>query len=426
MKRTTIGENTAEKLGFQPVLTGSDINVYGMARAFYEEYGIQSISFAKSHMLPTQYSRFVDVHAFDDFDQPESFAHHLLEYARQMRAEHPNVKLLLIPCGDVYANLLSQTAEQLKDFFIFNTLPPELNHQLSMKNSFYELCEKYDIPHPATKVVDKKAVEAHEYEDLPFSFPVAMKPADSAAWLKVDFPGRKKAFIIETPEELDELIQRSYAAGYEGRMILQDFIPGDDTHMRVLNAYVDQHHNVRMMFLGHPLLEDPTPEAVGNYAAIIPDYNEEICLKLKAFLEDIGYQGVANFDMKYDERDGQFKLFEINLRQGRSSYYVTLNGFNLARYFTEDLIFDTPFDGETLIGKGDKLWLEIPRTIFKTYVRPGEDKTRGLQMLREGNWGTTLESKDDMNVKRWLMIRRIFFAYIRRYRQFFTHKEELK
>ena len=35
--------------------------------------------------------------------------------------------------------------------------------------------------------------------------------------------------------------------------------------MRVLNAYVDQNHQVRMMCLGHPLLEDPSPEAIGNW-----------------------------------------------------------------------------------------------------------------------------------------------------------------
>ncbi len=32
-------------------------------------------------------------------------------------------------------------------------------------------------------------------------------------------------------------------------MIVQDFIPGDDSNMRVLNAYVDENHEVRVMCL---------------------------------------------------------------------------------------------------------------------------------------------------------------------------------
>ena len=205
-------------------------------------------------------------------------------------------------------------------------------------------------------------------------------------------------------------------------MILQDFIPGDDSRMRVLNAYVDSNHHVRMMFLGHPLLEDPTPEAIGNYAAIIPDYNEEVFQNIKAFLEDIHYVGVANFYMKYDERDGKYKLFEINLRQGRSSYFVTLNGFNIAKYFVEDLIDHKPFDGNTVFGRGEKLWMEIPRSIFCNYVAEGDEKKRGLNMIRRGDWGTTLEYKKDMNLLRWLMIRHMFSIYTRRYAEFFRNK----
>ena len=316
---------------FQPVLLGSDINAYGMARAFHEEYGITSIAFAHFQLSPTKFSKIVDVRIVPGFGELPTFRNTMLNFAKSWHQEHPNTKLLLIPCGDVYANLLSQCGDELHEYFAFHTLPNSLNRQLSLKSSFYKTCEKYNLPHPKTKVVNAQEVAAHAYEDLPFSFPIAMKPANSTKWLDIDFEGRKKAFIINTPQELDTLIQRSYKAGYDDEMILQDFIPGDDSRMRVLNAYVDSNHHVRMMFLGHPLLEDPTPEAIGNYAAIIPDYNEEVFQNIKAFLEDIHYVGVANFDMKYDERDGKYKLFEINLRQGRSSYFVTLNGFKVTK-----------------------------------------------------------------------------------------------
>lgn len=407
---------------FQPVILGSDINAYGMARAFHEAYGKRSIAFAHFQLSPTKYSKIIDVRIVQDFGKLDIFKQTLLQFAKTWRTENPQVELLLISCGDAYANLLSECGNELKEYFAYHTIPLELNRRLSLKSSFYQICEDYELPYPATKVLNAAQVQAGEHQQLPFDFPIAMKPANSTEWLDIDFPGRKKAFIIDSPQELDTLITRSYDAGYTGEMILQDFIPGDDSRMRVLNAYVDRNHQVRMMFLGHPLLEDPTPEAVGNYAAIIPDYNPEICQQIKAFLEDIKYVGFANFDMKYDERDGKLKLFEINLRQGRSSYFVTLNGFNLGRYFVEDLIEKTDFNGETLIGRGNKLWMEIPRRIFRDYVAEGAEKQRGIEMIARGDWGTTLEYRKDRNLLRWAMIRHMFSIYSKRYAQHFRNK----
>ncbi len=71
---------------------------------------------------------------------------------------------------------------------------------------------------------------------------MALKPANSVAWLSVDFEGRKKAFIIDNRTEFEEIVSRIYRAGYQYEMIVQDFIPGDDSNMRVLNAYVDENH----------------------------------------------------------------------------------------------------------------------------------------------------------------------------------------
>ena len=46
---------------FQPILLGSDINVYGMARAFHEEYGLVSEAYAYFQLSPTKFSRIVNL-----------------------------------------------------------------------------------------------------------------------------------------------------------------------------------------------------------------------------------------------------------------------------------------------------------------------------------------------------------------------------
>lgn len=163
-----------------------------------------------------------------------------------------------------------------------------------------------------------------------------------------------------------------YTNGYTEDLILQDFIPGDDSNMRVLNAYVDKDHKVKMMCLGHPLLEDPTPQSIGNYMAILPAFSQKLYDTVQSFLEKLNYTGMANFDIKYDPRDGEYKFFEINLRQGRSSFYVTLNGYNLAKWYVDDYVEDNLKDKPTVYGNKDganyMLWLGVPKKIFKEYA----------------------------------------------------------
>ena len=80
------------------------------------------------------------------------------------------------------------------------------------------------------------------------------------------------------------------------------------------------------------------PHGIGNHAVILTEPCGEIAEKIRAFLEDIGYVGFSNFDIKYDQRDGKYKVFEINCRQGRSNYYVTGAGYNIAKLLVEDRV----------------------------------------------------------------------------------------
>ena len=71
--------------------------------------------------------------------------------------------------------------------------------------------------------------------------------------------------------------------------------------------------------------------------------------------------GFSNFDIKYDRRDGKYKAFEINCRQGRSNYYVTGAGHNIAKLVAEDRIEekDLPFT----MTENRSLWRMVPKRV---------------------------------------------------------------
>lgn len=283
------------------------------------------------------------------------------------------------------------------------------------------MADKYGLPYPQTKIITKKEVEAGVNKiELPFGFPIALKPSNSIEWLGVDFPGKKKAFVLDHREQFDKLLKEIYQAGYQSDFIAQDFIPGDDSNMRVVNAYVDSSHHVRMICLGHPLLEDPSPVAVGNYMVILPEFNQQIYDTIVKFLEEINYVGFADFDLKYDHRDGQYKVFEINLRQGRSSYYCTLNGYNLAKYVADDVIYHKP-KNDTDYADGQVLWMNGPKKVFYQYAKENKYKERAKKLLKAGKWGTTAFDKRD-TLRQRLLMHYAFWVIKKNYQKYFVQR----
>ena len=91
--------------------------------------------------------------------------------------------------------------------------------------------------------------------------------------------------------------------------------------------------------------------------------------------------GFSNFDIKYDSRDGKYKFFELNCRQGRSNYYVTNSGFNIAKYLVEDYIEhkDIPFK----TAQDEYLWMVVPKAVAFKYVKDPEMKRRMKKLIKE-------------------------------------------
>ena len=395
-------------LAFQPLLFGGDINVYSVARAFHEAYGVKSIAYGKFFTFPCAHSSIIDYRICRENDDPAVF----LQNVEKVCAEFADKTVIVMGCGDSYVQL----AAHLKDKMPKNAIAPyidgELMDSLINKEHFYDLCDQHGIDHPATFIYDKSM--GHDFT-LPWSAPYIAKPADSVAYWAHEFEGMKKVYICDTWEELLEALDAIYAAGYPDHMVLQEFIPGDDTYMRVMTNYSDKNGKVKLMCLGHVLLEEHSPHGIGNHAVIITEHDDALSLKIRDLLESLHYTGFSNFDIKFDRRDGKYKLFEINCRQGRSNYYVTGAGHNIAKLLVEDRLEgkELPFT----ITRNQSLWRMVPKNVaFKFIPKTYHKQMKAL--LHSGAATHSLEYKADYGNGRFLRVKKSQVGHMMRFNKY--------
>ena len=371
---------------FIPIVLGTDINAYGVARSLHEVYGVHSYAFGVKALRFTRASKIIDVEVHEDFDTDAGFLR-VLESVAQRFSEQ-NKPLLLISCSDGYTALIVKHKHELEKNFVFNYIDYDLQKKLENKINFYQICQDYGLDYPATKIITKKTKNDL---DLGLTFPVGLKADDSIEFARMNFEGKKKFYKINTRDELEHVVNTIYNEGYHGKLVVQDFIPGNSSAMYVLNAYVDSCGKVSMMCLGKCLLDECLPYEIGNYNALLTMGDQALYDRYARFLQDIGYRGIANFDLKYDVRDHTYKVFEINLRQGRSSYYMTAGGCNFMHYVVEDLIEHKHLAPHYHDERG--LWLYVDPSVLKKYGSP-EDKNLITTYLTKGYKFTQWYEKD--------------------------------
>lgn len=406
---------------FLPVILGSDENAYGTVRLFREAYGIRPLLLCTRRLIPTLDSDLFDIECIPDFDSEKVFPDALRRILTEKKKEYG--KLIVVACSDYYAAMMSKYGAGFGDLVANSFISPSLLDTLDTKDKFYALCEKYGLDYPKTVVASPENRES-AVEDMGFSFPIVVKPENSNAYeyLHCSFEGKKKVFFFDTKEEYLTVIRAMNGSDYRGNLIIQEFIPGGDDAMRVMNAYSGNDGKVRVMCLGQPVLEEYSPKTLGNYAAIISRSDKEICDRIRGFLEEIGYVGYSNFDMKYDRRTGKYMMFEINPRPGRSSYFVRAAGINMMKELVDDAVYGKKRDA-VLYSSETALWTAVPKGVLLKYVKDEGLRSEIRTLWKAKKVARTLFNPEDKNLKRRLRVRRYYLTYYKAYRLYYFDKE---
>jgi D-aspartate ligase len=385
---------------FVPIILGTHVNAYNMARSLHEAFGVRSLALGRFALRETAHSAIVDVRAYRDFDKPEF----VVATLKALAAEFPGRKRLLLANIEFYSNILIEHRAELEADFIVPLVDATLASRLMNKTDFARTCAELDVPHPATVVVTPDTrLDASLGSDLPFEYPVILKPADTDSYPRIPFEGKQKVYLVQDAAELRTLVDRIYAAGYADDLIVQDHIAGDETVMRVANSYSDRHGRMRFLSIGQVALTERNLRLVGNNNAIITIDDERLATSIRQLLDGLGYVGAANFDVMYDRSDHTSKILEINLRQGASSYYTMAAGGNLTRCYVDDLVYGRELPAVTTTA--ERLWVNVPYPVVLVFA-PRVLRARVRAVARSGVWHT-LRYRHDRGLARLVDVARI-------------------
>lgn len=396
-------------MNFKVLILGSDANAYYMARACFEAYHKKAHLIAKDKLAFTKFSNILTIEYHEDLWEEKIFVEILNGYAQKN-----NEQILVISTNETYSLFLARNQSQLSSNLVFFKQDENIIKSLINKENFYKTYKNSSLYFPETFYIDvlKNTI-------LPtMQYPVILKPANVIQYNHLNFEGKKKIYKIFSESELKETLNNIKNSGYSDRMILQEFIPGNDSYLFDSVVYVDTLGKVKVISFAQIGIQERKKSMVGNAAALINGLNtfdgnvEEAKTNIIKFMEKLGMNGFFEVDMKYDVRDKKFKVLEINARQGRSSYYLVALKANLVKIMVDDLLEhkEIPF-----LNLQDKVLLSfIPKKVLKKYTSNEEFKNEALKLWKKRV--SPMECPLDKNIKRFLMIKKRLWHYNKEYK----------
>ncbi|MET8289978.1 ATP-grasp domain-containing protein [Streptomyces sp. NPDC005132] len=270
-------------------------------------------------------------------EEPERLVEGLLRIGR--RIGRPTV---LVPTDEEAAVLIAEYQEELAERFLFPRVDAKLPRRLASKQGLHELCVEHGIPSPAAAF--PQSYEEIERFAASARFPLVAKNRE--AFVRRSRPAVNGTTRIATREGLLALA-RDW--GGNPGVILQEYLPREEAEDWIVHAYFDADSTPLAMFTGVKVRSWP-PHAGMTANAYVVD-NPELADLAARFIKQIGFSGVIDLDLRFDRRDGQYKLLDFNPRMGAQfRLFENESGIDVVRAMHLDLTGRTVPEGEQRAG----------------------------------------------------------------------------
>lgn len=233
--------------------------------------------------------------------EPEEFLRFLIDLAKDEK-----YKPVLLATADPYVEFMDKYFFELKEYYLFPMDRKGLLTDLMDKEKLVEYAKIYDIRTPEIVHPDRAKDYIKEVEET-FSYPCIIKPVDSPTFVR---QYRRKTFTAENREDLIKYVDLAQADGHQ--VFVQRIVQGPETNNYNFDAYMNQEGKIAYYSTERKLRQWPNNFGASTYAEQkwIPKA-KDFCYD---FLENIGFKGFVEVEMKEDIRNGLIYLIEVNVR----------------------------------------------------------------------------------------------------------------
>jgi predicted ATP-grasp superfamily ATP-dependent carboligase len=220
----------------------------------------------------------------------------------------PFERAVLIASADSWVRRVANLGPEITPRFPSSVAPWSVLAQLMDKGALLQSLSAAGVPHPWTESVTTVS-DLAALPDSAFAGSF-LKPTDSEAFLK---RYGVKAFHVESRAEA---VQRmTDLESIEIPMLLQDYIPGPPSNHYFIDGFIDRGGRTLACFARQRLRMFPADFGNSTFMQSIPVSEvAEAADSLARLLHHVNYRGVFSAEFKLDERDGVYKMLEVNVR----------------------------------------------------------------------------------------------------------------
>jgi D-aspartate ligase len=315
-----------------------------------------------------------------------------------------NNKPVLLITSDKFISPVLKNSELLRDFFLFNNSNNYITEKLSNKRTLMELAIKEQVPVPKTVFFNNIQSLDPEIEQL--NYPCIIRPGRGKKWLEpplINFLKGAKLIKVDNPAELVFWLDK--ISQLDDDLIIQEIIEGPDSNLLYLVCYIDSNQKCLGYFCGQKLRIIPIHFGSASYMKTVSA--QPILDQALTFLKRTKYFGIAGIEFKKDDRDGIYKLVEINTRFGLWDIMGSKLGVDLFYIAYQDLI--KVKQNPSVPREKTLFWLSLKRdiTAFKLYHKEGSITFR--------DWIKSFFGRTYFADLYWSEPKIIYYVFIKRY-----------